>query len=128
MQFIYRAKNQFGSVYHNYSLEVRLTMTGSQSHVGGPLAVVTGVTPANSTLFIGQSSELTCTVKSQERPHIKWFKQVSREVPTLTITYFFNFTSFQNPYSSVSTLHIFLQFPVGLNSFGPISIYCNQLF
>ena len=57
-------------------------MTGS--HVGGPLAVVTGVTPANSTLFIGQSSELTCTVKSQERPHIKWFKQVSREVHTLT--------------------------------------------
>ena len=53
-------------------------MTGS--HAGGPLAVVTGVTPANTTLFIGQSSELTCTVKSQERPHIKWFKQVSREV------------------------------------------------
>ena len=47
----------------------------------GPLAVVTGITPHNSTLLVGQSGELTCTVKSHDRPHIKWLKQVSQDTP-----------------------------------------------
>ena len=74
----YRAKNHFGSITQNYSLEVT-PLNPMTSH--GPLAVVTGITPHNSTLLVGQSGELTCTVKSHDRPHIKWLKQVSRDTP-----------------------------------------------
>ena len=72
--FYFRAKNHFGSVTHNYTLEVT-PVNPLTSH--GPLAIVTGISPQNTSLHVGQSGELTCTVKSHDRPHIKWLKEVS---------------------------------------------------
>ena len=72
--FYFRAKNHFGSVTHNYTPEVT-PVNPLTSH--GPLAIVTGISPQNTSLHVGQSGELTCTVKSHDRPHIKWLKEVS---------------------------------------------------
>ncbi len=73
-----RARNAIGSVTQNYSLEVsglNPLLAPSNSH--GPLAVVTGISPVNSSLVLGQSGKLTCSVRSPEMPHIKWLKQVN---------------------------------------------------
>ena len=75
--FICRARNGIGSVMQNYSLEVSgLNPNPSSS---GPLVVVTGISPVNSSLVRGQSGKLTCSVRSQEMPHMKWLKQVTRD-------------------------------------------------
>ena len=62
-----------GSVTQNYSLEVSLNnpMTSLTP------AVVTSISPQNSTLFEGDSGSLTCKVRSQQQPHIRWLKQVN---------------------------------------------------
>jgi len=73
------ARNAIGSVTQNYSLEATGGLNPSSTGSHGPLVVVTGISPVNSSLIRGQSGKLTCTVRSQEIPHIKWLKQVSQD-------------------------------------------------
>jgi len=73
------ARNAIGSVTQNYSLEANGGLNPSSAGSHGPLVVVTGISPVNSTLLGGQSGKLTCTVRSQDTPHIKWLKQVSQD-------------------------------------------------
>lgn len=81
VNLIYRARNAIGSVTQNYSLEVS-GLNPLSSH--GPLVVVTGISPVNSSIIQGQSAKLTCSVRSQDIPHIKWLKQISKNTPILT--------------------------------------------
>ena len=62
----------------NYSLEVS-GLNPNPSSASGPLVVVTGISPVNSSLVRGQSGKLTCSVRSQEMPHMKWLKQVTQD-------------------------------------------------
>jgi len=72
------ARNAFGSVTRNYSLEVSsLGLLASMDSSPAASVVVTGISPRNSTLHIGQSGRLSCSVRSHETPHIKWLKQVN---------------------------------------------------
>ena len=79
VNLICRARNAFGSVTRNYSLEVSslgLLASMDSSPASGASVVVTGISPRNSSLQIGQSGRLSCSVRSHETPHIKWLKQV----------------------------------------------------
>lgn len=54
--------------------------------------LITGITPANSTLIKGQSGKLTCSVRSTETPHIKWLKQVNQDTPVTSQANILNVT------------------------------------
>ena len=80
VNLICRARNAFGSVTRNYSLEVSsLGLLASMDSSPVASVVVTGISPRNSTLHIGQSGRLSCSVRSHETPHIKWLKQLEEQ-------------------------------------------------
>ena len=93
LNLICRARNAFGSVTRNYSLEVSsLGLLASMDSSPAASVVVTGISPRNSTLHIGQSGRLSCSVRSHETPHIKWLKQVEEQFKQKKIFFFYNFS------------------------------------
>ena len=107
VNLICRARNAFGSVTRNYSLEVSsLGLLASMDSSPTASVVVTGISPRNSTLHIGQSGRLSCSVRSHETPHIKWLKQVEEQFKQKKKYFFFTILDTQNYPSSSYNLQL----------------------
>ena len=68
-----RATNQAGENVLHFRLDVLMPEGGV------PPAVVTDVGPDNATVVMGESISLHCTVRSFEKPRIKWLKRLARQ-------------------------------------------------